>query len=521
MNGEGFTSKQLTTLKEFLKRLDYKKKDLVHLERPDLENIKSFFETLEEDWINTSKKSWEQLIRFIISQIGEISNGSIVGLDWLISKIAWDLYTKFEKTISQGQAEAVIRRVLDIKLSSTGRTQIYDLRKKLRRYEKLLSYFRDWAEKEDFLLKVVILGLNPEQAPKLLQRYTNPLPETKGTRSTLGVEFYSKPIDVSDTRVKLQLWDISMEEQHRTLLQHYCHGTSGAILFYNKGDRKSFELVKESYSELKKATNLKFELKERKGTYVDMPIILVGLTDGKVVSAEEGQSLVKELGLFGYIEILETETENFEKLLSSLSRGIIKNSQNALKKPTRKFRFKITVVGDGKVGKTSLIKKFTKGVFQKDYVKTIGAQFCFHEKHINGDKIRSLFWDIAGQDSFHFLRSSFFRNSRAAIIVYSLEENELGRESLNHIEAWYNEITQFKEITHVFVFGNKIDLMDEERLDNSKIEEIIKKMKISGYYKTSAKTGKGVDEAFNDIINELTQTYKSLTPEEIKRLRSQ
>ncbi|MHA2473835.1 MAG: hypothetical protein ACXAES_11435, partial [Promethearchaeota archaeon] len=148
MNGEGFTSKQLTTLKEFLKRLDYKKKDLVHLERPDLENIKSFFETLEEDWINTSKKSWEQLIRFIISQIGEISNGSIVGLDWLISKIAWDLYTKFEKTISQGQAEAVIRRVLDIKLSSTGRTQIYDLRKKLRRYEKLLSYFRDWAEKE-------------------------------------------------------------------------------------------------------------------------------------------------------------------------------------------------------------------------------------------------------------------------------------------------------------------------------------------------------------------------------------
>lgn len=63
--------------------------------------------------------------------------------------------------------------------------------------------------------------------------------------------------------------------------------------------------------------------------------------------------------------------------------------------------------------------------------------------------------------------------------------------------------------------------MDEDRLDHAKIDEIIKTKKINCYYKTSAKTGQGVDEAFNAIINELTQTYKSLTPEEIKQLRSQ
>ncbi|MFX0104600.1 MAG: hypothetical protein ACFE75_03805, partial [Candidatus Hodarchaeota archaeon] len=44
-----------------------------------------------------------------------------------------------------------------------------------------------------------------------------------------------------------------------------------------------------------------------------------------------------------------------------------------------KLTFKITVVGDGKVGKTSLIKKFTKGTFKKDYIKTIGAQFSIYD----------------------------------------------------------------------------------------------------------------------------------------------
>ncbi|GAG77491.1 unnamed protein product, partial [marine sediment metagenome] len=90
------------------------------------------------------------------------------------------------------------------------------------------------------------------------------------------------------------------------------------------------------------------------------------------------------------------------------------------------FKFKIAVIGDGMVGKTSLIKKFTKDSFSKDYIKTIGAQFSVFDKEINEHKIRLLFWDIAGQKDFDFVRTSFFNKSRAAIIVYSLEENDLG-----------------------------------------------------------------------------------------------
>lgn len=52
-----------------------------------------------------------------------------------------------------------------------------------------------------------------------------------------------------------------------------------------------------------------------------------------------------------------------------------------------KYTFKVSVIGDGRVGKTSLIKKFTKGSFQTDYIKTIGAQFSVFDKKVNGDEI--------------------------------------------------------------------------------------------------------------------------------------
>ena len=75
---------------------------------------------------------------------------------------------------------------------------------------------------------------------------------------------------------------------------------------------------------------------------------------------------------------------------------------------SREFGFKITVIGNGGVGKTSLIKKFTEGTFEKDYIKTIGAQFSRYDKEINGDVINLLFWDIAGQDDFNFLHPLFY-----------------------------------------------------------------------------------------------------------------
>ncbi|MFW9950908.1 MAG: Rab family GTPase [Candidatus Thorarchaeota archaeon] len=175
------------------------------------------------------------------------------------------------------------------------------------------------------------------------------------------------------------------------------------------------------------------------------------------------------------------------------------------------YKFKIVVIGDGGVGKTSLIKKFTQGTFKKDYIKTIGAQFTKLEKEIDGDIINLIFWDIAGQDNFNFLNSLFYKDSKAAIIVYSLEENDLGIESFNHIKNW-NEVLKMRSgDVPVVIFANKVDLVNEDDLEISEIQNIIDDLKFSNYYVTSAKTGQGVNDAFNMLIDLLYRRAKALS----------
>ncbi len=177
---------------------------------------------------------------------------------------------------------------------------------------------------------------------------------------------------------------------------------------------------------------------------------------------------------------------------------------------TQEFGFKISIIGDGGVGKTSLIKKFTKGMFEKDYIKTIGAQFSRYDKEINGDVINLVFWDIAGQDDFNFLHPLFYKESRASIIVCSLEANELGKDSFLHIKNWYNELYKYCGDIPVVLFANKVDLVNDNNLNELEIQEIVKEYNFLGYYITSAKTGQGVIEAFNAIIEKLYYKYKKL-----------
>jgi small GTP-binding protein len=174
----------------------------------------------------------------------------------------------------------------------------------------------------------------------------------------------------------------------------------------------------------------------------------------------------------------------------------------------KKLRYKITVIGDGRVGKTSLISKYTLGAFDTDYVETIGAQFSKYEKEIGGDNIKLLFWDIAGQDSFDFLRPSFYRDSDAAIIVFSLEKNELGERSFKNITNWYREVNQFCSNIPLVLFANKVDLINEDQIDRSKIQKSVKRSNFLGYYITSAKTGQGVHKAFDAIIENLYARFK-------------
>ena len=169
----------------------------------------------------------------------------------------------------------------------------------------------------------------------------------------------------------------------------------------------------------------------------------------------------------------------------------------------KKTKNKVIIIGDGAVGKTSLIQQFTQETFETAYIKTIGAQFSNYKAEIEGTKAELLFWDIAGQDTFSFLKPSFYSASKAAIIVYSLEENTLGIRSFESIKSWYDDVKQYCGEIPIILFGNKVDLIDESGIDHSRIQRVVKELNLLGYYITSAMTGQGVQNAFHAIIKEL------------------
>ena len=164
------------------------------------------------------------------------------------------------------------------------------------------------------------------------------------------------------------------------------------------------------------------------------------------------------------------------------------------------YIFKVVVVGDGAVGKTSLILRYTQGSFNTNYIRTIGAQFSkFDMTAKTGEKVRLFLWDIAGQDTFSFMRPTFFSGSKACIAVFDVTNES----SFNNLQTWIDEIHKYCGMDlPVVLFGNKSDLVND-RYSNPKIEEFLKINHILGFYLTSAKTGNNVTPAFEAIIYEL------------------
>ena len=173
------------------------------------------------------------------------------------------------------------------------------------------------------------------------------------------------------------------------------------------------------------------------------------------------------------------------------------------------YKFKITVVGDPAVGKTTLIRKYTTGGFQKDYIATLGAQFSNYEETLEGKKVRLFIWDIAGQETFEVMRQKFYKGSSGAIIVFSHSPKEL--KSFDHIEMWLNELKKYCGNIPIALFGNKVDLINENELISNEdkiisdfnIGKFVNEHNIIEYFKTSALTGQGVIESFQKLVREL------------------
>ncbi len=182
-------------------------------------------------------------------------------------------------------------------------------------------------------------------------------------------------------------------------------------------------------------------------------------------------------------------------------------------KEVQKYRFKIAVIGDSQVGKTSLMDKFTKSSLSRDYGKTLGVKVSMLDTEIEGNMIRLLFWDIAGCDDYHFLLPLHFKETRAALLIFSLEDNKLGKESFNHILKWYREILKNCGGVPIYLIANKVDLVDENKLDESKIKNLVEENNFRGYCLTSSLSGSSIITLFKAISEELYKRNKILLPE--------
>ena len=157
----------------------------------------------------------------------------------------------------------------------------------------------------------------------------------------------------------------------------------------------------------------------------------------------------------------------------------------------QEIKFKILVLGDSSVGKTTLLLKYVDGYFPTLYVATIGVEFKTKKINVDGIDITLQIWDTAGQERFRSVTKSFLKGADGIIYVYDVTN----KESFDNLKTWINtaeeSITDFKKI----IIGNKIDIEDKKKVSTEMLEKFCEKQNLKGL-ETSAKNGTNVNEMF-------------------------
>jgi small GTP-binding protein len=159
------------------------------------------------------------------------------------------------------------------------------------------------------------------------------------------------------------------------------------------------------------------------------------------------------------------------------------------------FEFKILLVGDPAVGKTSLMQKFVENRFDREYKPSIGVDFAYKNLEVGEKVARLIVWDVASQERFTPYRSTFYQQTNGALVVFDLTRPE----TLEGVENWMRELKQFTGDTPVVLVGNKADLDKKRKIRQTDVQPWIERYGLAGYVETSAMNGRGVAEAFQTL----------------------
>jgi small GTP-binding protein len=188
-----------------------------------------------------------------------------------------------------------------------------------------------------------------------------------------------------------------------------------------------------------------------------------------------------------------------------MSKNNNKNSDIVFKGKTEAI-YKVIVIGDPAVGKTSLLTNFATNQFEEKYLPTVGVSILKETLELEGDEatINLMFWDIAGQPQFYMLHRPYFNGADGILLVFDTTRSS----TFSNVNNWYNSAVKYglSGVPRILI-GNKVDLKDERKIILPMAEHLSEKLN-APYFETSALTGENVKVVFQKIAE---LVYKSKT----------
>lgn len=162
------------------------------------------------------------------------------------------------------------------------------------------------------------------------------------------------------------------------------------------------------------------------------------------------------------------------------------------------YIFKICLLGEANVGKTSLVYRFIKNMFKEDFKSTLGVNLLKKDVDIEGKIISTQIWDLGGQESFRSLRKLYLQGAHGALVIYDMTK----KITYEKVEEWVQNFRDARGDEPLLLIGNKIDLKKKIKVDEKEAKEFAKKNNMD-FLLTSAKTGDNVETAFNELIKKI------------------
>jgi small GTP-binding protein len=162
------------------------------------------------------------------------------------------------------------------------------------------------------------------------------------------------------------------------------------------------------------------------------------------------------------------------------------------------YLFKIVFLGEGAVGKTSLVGRFVYNSFEGDYLATIGTDIHLKMVQIDDTMVKLVIWDIAGQDNFAQLRRAYYQNASGAFFVFDTSRPE----TIARVDDWMKALYAVAGEIPLVILENKVDL--ENRVSESQKKQISEKYNVK-IIRTSAKEDTNVENAFQEMTRKILE----------------